>query len=139
VNPDLLAATVTYILPKKDEFAQEFYAQLMTRSPEAYQLFLARRTNMSQLKAALMATLVAVVSGIKNDPVTTLAQVRALGERHRAYGVPSTLYPVVADVLLDTLQAFLKEAWTPNTEHSWREALQIIQGNMLLAYPAEEQ
>jgi hemoglobin-like flavoprotein len=49
------------------------------------------------------------------------------------------LYPVVADVLLDTLQAFLKEAWTPNTEHSWREALQIIQGNMLLAYPAEEQ
>lgn len=139
MKPDLLIATLKYILPKKDEFSKEFYAQLFIRSQEAYNLFAGLQTNMGVQRDLLIMTLAAVVSGIKEHPYETIERIQILGQRHYQYGVSSDLYPVVSDVLLDTLKTFLKEAWTPEKEHAWREALQIIQGNMLKAYPLKEQ
>lgn len=139
MDQNLLLATYAWVLPQKDKFAAEFYGQLFTKSPEAHQLFIARQVDMVKQGNLLMATLFAVVTGIKDDPQETIEKIKQLGKRHQSYGALPEFYNLIGEVLIDTFKVFLKDGWTPDKEKAWREAYALIQYAMLDAYEYEHE
>ena len=51
---------------------------------------------------------------------------RALGEKHDAYGVTPEMYGWVGDALLATLAETAGEQWTPEAAAAWTEAYGTI-------------
>lgn len=144
MNIDLLLASYDYLEPRKEAFAREFYARLFVLSPDAQALFMQRfssrnvhyRVQMKRQEASLMATLKAVIDGIKSGNPTTLPGVQALGRRHVGYGVDTqSLYEAVGKCLIETLQDFMGVAFTPDMRASWVEAYGLLQSAMI---PARE-
>jgi hemoglobin-like flavoprotein len=54
-----------------------------------------------------------------------------LGERHVGYGALPEHYPVVASVLIDTMQLLGGSDWRPEYSAAWTDALQAISDVML--------
>ena len=85
----------------------------------------------------LMATLGVVVAGL--DKLDTLMPaVRALAQKHVAYGVQPEHYGAVGAALLWTLEKGLGEAYTPEVADAWTEAYSALSGAMIeAAYPPQ--
>ncbi len=69
--------------------------------------------------------LVAVVDHLDDGPWLT-EQLRALGEKHRDYGVKPEMYGWVGASLLETLASVAGDAWTPELSTAWSEAYGAI-------------
>lgn len=111
----LIKSTFAKILPRREEFSLRFYNRLFDVAPSVRPLF---STNMEMQREKLLATLIQVVKCAGN--MEQLAgDVRALGRRHRDYGVELEHYDVLRDVLIDTLAEFLGEDFTDQTRHAW--------------------
>lgn len=123
MDVQLLKQSFTQIAPRKDPFARAFYQRLFTQFPETVPLF--ARTDMERQEKSLMATLGAVVNGLADGEDVSPA-VRALGERHKKYGVQPEHFDAVGQSLLATLQEFLGSEWTPALEASWSEAYTVL-------------
>lgn len=134
MNIDLLIATFEYIEVHQDEFASEFYSRLSVEYPDVYYVFVLRSTDMQKQKQLLMSTTKSVVYLLKNDKQTAVQSIQELGRRHQFYGVHPSYYDRVVRVFLLTLREIMKEAWTPEKEANWAEALKIIQKTMIDAY-----
>ena len=112
----LLKQSFDLIVPQKEAFAETFYTALFERYPQTQSLFVS--ADMQQQQRALIFALVFVVSGVvRGDDIAPTVQ--QLGQRHGTYGVKAEHYTMVGEVLLATLQQFLKEQWTPQVEETW--------------------
>jgi methyl-accepting chemotaxis protein len=124
----LLRTSFDLIAPEKYEFVEAFYQILFEKYPEVRPLF--ATTDMPRQVRILADILGAVVEGVEagNDLTPTL---KALGARHKKYGVSSEHYPKVADSLLIAFQKRLGSQWTPAYQAVWTEALMGIAQVML--------
>lgn len=119
------------IAPQGEEFVSAFYDRLFEKHPELRALF--ARTDMEAQRKKLLGALVLVVEHLRSPEVLapTLA---ALGRRHQEVGVLPEHYPLVGEVLLETLAAFLQDRWTPELAAAWQGAYEFLARQLLQSY-----
>ncbi|AWK86298.1 globin family protein [Azospirillum thermophilum] len=99
----------------KDKAAALFYNRLFELDPSLRPLF---KGDIAEQGQKLMATIGIAVQNLKR-PDAILDTVRALGVRHKAYGVTDAHYDTVATALLDTLATAFGPAFTPDLRAAW--------------------
>jgi nitric oxide dioxygenase len=88
--------------------------------------------DLSEQKTKLMTMLGIVVGGL--DRLETLMPaVRALGQRHRGYGITAEDFYPVGSALLWTLEQGLGDAFTAETKDAWISAYGVLSQEMIEA------
>jgi serine/threonine protein kinase/hemoglobin-like flavoprotein/class 3 adenylate cyclase len=108
---------------KAQAFAESFYNELFEIHPDAIPAF--EHTDMPRQQKMLMDTLTLAIRGL-DDFGKIEAAVRALGERHVDYGATMRDYKFVGQALLNTLERFLGNEFTPEAELAWREVYSAL-------------
>ena len=123
------AAAVDDIL---EDFAAAFYTRLFRERPDFQPMF---STDPAVQASKLAIELRRIVSALR-DPIRFQRQVRTLGARHGQYGVKAEHYDATGQVLLDTFEQELGEAFTPELHDAWAAAWLTIAAVMLAASDA---
>ena len=117
------------IAPLAEQVGLEFYERLFALDPSLRALF---RIDMPTQVGHLMGALTMVVRSLDNlAPI--LAQIQALGRRHATYGVQPRHFAMGGVALLDTLEARLGDAFTPEARAAWTRAYETLAGAMIAA------
>jgi hemoglobin-like flavoprotein len=112
---DLVQQSFRLIETIIDDAAGLFYDRLFEIDPSLQRMFHRSRRDQARL---LAQTLTVVVKGI-DRPTQLRGAVVALGRRHAGYGVRDEHYEAVGKALLWTLEAGLKDAFTPEVRDAW--------------------
>lgn len=134
MNVDLLRSTWNEAAGHGDAFMANFYGRLFLAHPELRPLF---GTSMEGQRAKIAAMLDLVVRGADNIEAV-VPEVRALGRRHRRYGVTAEMFKPVGEALLATFPRFVGEAWTDEAAKTWGDAFGLVSGVMIDAYEQSE-
>jgi hemoglobin-like flavoprotein len=122
----LVQTSFRKVVPIAGTAADLFYGRLFEIAPDVRPLF---PDDMTEQKSKLMAMLVTAVSNL-HQLETILPAVKALGERHKGYGVTPEYYTPVGAALLWTLEKGLGPDFTPETKAAWTEAYTALAGVM---------
>lgn len=115
----LLKKSFDQVAPQKEAFAKAFYERLFRDFPATAPLF--AKTDMKKQESSLMATIAVVVNGLA-EGADVVPAVKALGLRHKGYGVQPEHFDAVGQSLIATFRQFLGAAWTPDVEATWGDA-----------------
>ena len=105
-----------------DAAAEDFYNRLFVLDPGARALF---ADDMTEQYRNLMQALSVAVDSL-DQPETLLPFLRDLGTRHAGYGVQPEHYDMAGTALLETLDAGLGAAFTPECQAAWAELWGIV-------------
>lgn len=105
-----------------DVVVRRFYDRVFELEPGTRDLF---PDDLDQLRASFLATLTELVASLAELPDMAL-QSRALGARHRGYGVQASHYAVVRTALLETLATSLGDDFTPAHVEAWERAYDLM-------------
>ncbi len=123
---ELVQTSFDLVLPLADEAAAAFYSRLFKLDSSLRPLFTG---DMRQQGKKLMDMLATVVRNL-NTLDRILPAVRALGQRHVAYGVREEHYDLVGAALLWTLEQALGQAWTVELACAWVTAYTFLARTM---------
>jgi hemoglobin-like flavoprotein len=129
MTPDQISLVQTSfqkVVPIAGPAADLFYDRLFETAPHLRPLF---PTDMTEQKKKLMGMLATAVTNL-HKLETILPAVRALGQRHKGYGVTAEHYAPVGAALLWTLEKGLGPDFTPDTKTAWTEAYTALAGVM---------
>jgi hemoglobin-like flavoprotein len=112
--------------PIAETAASLFYARLFELDPSLRPMF---KSDLKTQGEKLMSTLKLVVVGLDN-PEKIVPAVQSLGKRHADYGVEPQHYETVGAALLWTLEKGLGDAYTPDVEDAWKNAITLLSGLM---------
>jgi hemoglobin-like flavoprotein len=101
---------------------RRFYDRVFELAPDTRSMF---PDDLEALRANFLATLTDLVASLAELPDMAL-QSRALGARHRGYGVQAGHYAVVRTALLDTLATSLGDDFTPAHAEAWERAYDLM-------------
>lgn len=123
----LIKSSWGWILTRRNKAADLFYDKLFKVAPSVKPLF---PEDLTEQKKKLIDSISIVVNNLNkvDDVKETLM---ALGERHRNYGAVAAHYPVVANVLIATLQEGMGARFTKEAKTAWQKALNIINSVMI--------
>jgi hemoglobin-like flavoprotein len=107
--------------------AADFYARAFRRDPALLEMFTSDPTVQQARFAAELAEIVASIRRLDRF----CPAVRALGARHRGYGVRAAHYRLMGEILLDALATALGSQWTPAVEEAWALAYALTAETML--------
>ena len=126
---ELVQTSFKKVVPIAGTAADLFYNHLFEIAPEVRPMF---PQDMKEQKVKLMAMLGAAVSNLhKLDEI--LPAVKALGQRHKGYGVTAAHYAPVGTALLWTLEQGLGPEFTPEVKTAWTETYTALAGVMTSA------
>lgn len=125
----LVQASFQKVVPIAGTAADFFYDRLFETAPATRALF---PQDLTEQKKKLMAMLATAVSNL-HKLETILPAVKALGQRHKGYGVTAEQYAPVGAALLWTLEKGLGPDFTPETKVAWTEAYTSLAGVMTSA------
>ncbi|TAJ87884.1 MAG: hemin receptor [Reyranella sp.] len=126
---ELVQTSFKKVVPIAGTAADLFYDRLFETAPEVRALF---PQDMKEQKVKLMAMLGTAVSSLhKLDEI--LPAVKALGERHKGYGVTAAHYAPVGAALLWTLEQGLGPDFTPEVKEAWTLTYTALAGVMTSA------
>jgi hemoglobin-like flavoprotein len=114
----LVQTSFKKVVPIAGTAADLFYSRLFEIAPPVRSLFPA---DLTEQKVKLMAMLGTAVTNL-HQLDTILPALRALGERHKGYGVTADHYAPVGAALLWTLGKGLGSDFTPDTKEAWTAA-----------------
>jgi hemoglobin-like flavoprotein len=126
---DLVQSSFKKVVPIAGTAADLFYDRLFEIAPEVRPLF---PQDMKDQKVKLIAMLGTAVANL-HKLETILPAVKALGERHRGYGVTAAHYAPVGAALLWTLEKGLGDDFTPDVKAAWTETYTALAGVMTSA------
>ncbi|HLG47156.1 MAG TPA: globin family protein [Reyranella sp.] len=126
---ELVQASFKKVVPIAGTAADLFYDRLFEIAPPVRTLF---PSDLTGQKVKLMAMLGTAVSNLHQID-TILPAVKALGERHKGYGVTADHYAPVGAALLWTLEKGLGPDFTPDTREAWTAAYTALAGLMTTA------
>ncbi len=115
------------VAPIADTAAMMFYDELFERDPQLRHLF---KNDMAEQRKKLMQMLAVAVEHL-NDWDSISNAVRALGKRHRGYGVSPVDYDTVGAALITTLERGLGPEFTPEVREAWLACISAIAAEML--------
>ena len=125
----LVRASFAKVAPISDLAAAMFCDRLFAIEPGLRPLF---KHDMKRQGEMLMAVLATAVGNLHRiDQI--LPTVRALGRRHAGYGVKDCDYDTVAVALLGTLEAALRDNFTPEVRSAWVACYSALAGEMKAA------
>lgn len=126
---ELVQTSFKKVVPIAGTAADLFYDRLFEIAPEVRPMF---PQDMKEQKVKLMAMLGTAVSNLHRlDEI--LPAVKALGERHKGYGVAAAHYAPVGTALLWTLEQGLGPEFTPEVKAAWTETYTALAGVMTSA------
>ena len=115
------------LLPTEDRTAvDEFYRRLFELAPEVRPMF---KREMGQQAKKFSDMLVWVIVHLEH-PDELCRELRALGARHRDYGVAIDHYAPVGSALIWMFQHSLGDRFTSEMEEAWLEAYAFISSEM---------
>ena len=123
---ELVQGTFEKVVPIADKAAEIFYAKLFEKDPSLKPMF---KGDMKEQGAKLMSMIGAAVNGL-NDLEALVPVVQKLGKDHVGYGVEDSHYDTVGAALLETLDAGLGEAFTPDVKDAWTEVYTVLATTM---------
>lgn len=127
MDVDILEHSFDLLAPRGDAVVDTFYRRLFAVAPDTRALFAA---DLAAQKRALLATLVVLRTSLRQLEAIVPA-LRALGARHRGYGVRPEQYPVVGTALLGAMAEVGGADWDPAYTAAWAAAYQVVQDIML--------
>ena len=71
------------------------------------------------------------VGMLQPDLDGVIVALKALGKKHKRYGVLEAHYPVVGEALIGTLSDALGDAFTPEVKEAWVELYGVISSTMI--------
>lgn len=126
---ELVQTSFEKVVPIAGAAADLFYGRLFEIAPEVRPMF---PQDMTEQKTKLMAMLGTAVTNLhKLDEI--LPAVKAMGERHKGYGVTAAQYAPVGAALLWTLEQGLGPDFTPEVKEAWTETYTALAGVMTSA------
>jgi methyl-accepting chemotaxis protein len=125
---DALETSFDLVAPRGDELMDTFYARLFAAAPGVRPLFAG--TDMRRQKSMLLGALVLLRKSLR-DLSAIVPKLRELGRRHVAYGAQAEHYPVVGAVLVASMAEVAGDAWRPEYERAWSDAVDVVAGAML--------
>lgn len=126
---DLVQTSFKKVVPIAGTAADLFYGRLFEIAPEVRSMF---PEDMKEQKIKLMSLLGTAVTNL-HKLETILPAVKALGERHKGYGVTAAHYAPVGAALLWTLEKGLGPDFTPDVKAAWTETYTALAGVMTSA------
>jgi len=135
LNLEALETSFDLVAPRGEELIDLFYAKLFTAAPAVRPLF--AHTDLRRQKAMLLGTLVLLRKSLR-DLDAILPKLRALGARHVAYGAEPEYYPLVGQVLIESMADVGGAAWRTEYSTAWTAAFDVVAGAMLDGAAAEE-
>ena len=118
-----------YIITNTEEAGKLFYTRLFEQSPELRPLF---KQDLREQERKLIALITFAVSKVNNvDEIVN--DVKALGTRHKGYGVKDEYYNDVASALLWTLEQGLGSRWNEEVKEAWTTLYVTLAGVMTKA------
>jgi len=121
---ELVQTSFKKVVPIAGTAADLFYGRLFEIAPEVRPMF---PEDMKDQKIKLMSMLGTAVTNL-HKLETILPAVKALGERHKGYGVPAAHYAPVGAALLWTLEKGLGADFTPDVKAAWTETYTALAG-----------
>lgn len=119
---DLVQYTFGLVAPQADEVAQLFYGRLFELDPSLRTMF---TSDMTEQGRKLMQMLSVAVHALDRlDEI--VPAVRALGQRHVAYGVKVGHYATVGEALLWTLEQGLGDEFTADVKAAWTAVYTLL-------------
>jgi hemoglobin-like flavoprotein len=126
---ELVQSSFKKVVPIAATAADLFYGRLFEIAPETRGMF---PKDLTEQKGKLMSMLGTAVTNLhKLD--TILPAVKALGQRHKGYGVTAAHYAPVGAALLWTLEKGLGPDFTPEVKTAWTETYTALAGVMTAA------
>jgi hemoglobin-like flavoprotein len=123
-----LETSFDLVAPRGDELMDTFYARLFAAAPAVRPLF--SGTDLGRQKTMLLGTLVLLRKSLRNlDAI--VPTLRNLGARHVAYGARPEHYPIVGQVLIDSMADVAGDQWRPAYTRAWAAAFDLVAGAML--------
>ena len=126
---ELVQTSFKKVVPIAATAADLFYDRLFEIAPEVRPMF---PQDMKEQKAKLMTMLGTAVTNL-HKLETILPAVKALGERHKGYGVTAAHYAPVGAALLWTLEKGLGPDFTPEVKAAWTDTYTALAGVMTSA------
>jgi nitric oxide dioxygenase len=124
---EALETSFDLVAPRGEELIDLFYAKLFAAAPAVRPLF--AHTDLRRQKAMLRKSL--------RDLDAIVPKLRALGARHVAYGAEPEHYPVVGQVLIESMADVGGSAWRLEYSTAWAAAFDVVAGAMLDGAAAE--
>ena len=124
MTPEQIASVrrVVDAIGRHPEFATRFYGRLFEEAPQTAPLF---EGDLSRQQRALTAELGAMVELLDDLPALE-GRARALGDRHRGYGVRAAHYRMARDLMAVTLDEVLGDEFGPYERQAWTRASSLI-------------
>jgi hemoglobin-like flavoprotein len=118
-----------FVIQNIDDPGLIFYNQLFLFDPSLKTLF--KDSVAAQSKK--LTTILSFVVGKLDNLNEVIADVKALGARHKKYNVKEEHYPTVGQALLKTLELAHQEKWNDEMKHAWTAAYTILSNTMIEA------
>jgi hemoglobin-like flavoprotein len=129
----LLETSLALVDTPDDGLTVRFYDLLFERHPEVRPLF---SDDLGRQAKMLRSAIVSVVDHL-DDPIWLTETLGELGARHASWGVVAPMYGAVTECMVAAMAEIGGDAWTPQMNDSWVEALDAVAGLMMLGYPAD--
>lgn len=127
----LLESSFEALAPQADPLVARFYARLFELHPEVKPMF--ADSDLGEQQKKLVSALTLVINNLR-DPEALQNALKGLGSKHQAYGAEAAHFDAVAAVMLEVLEAFAGDLWTPPMATAWSDALGAIKAVMLEGY-----
>lgn len=126
---ELIRKSFAKVAPIADAAAAIFYEKLFAYDPSVRPMF---KGDISEQGKKLISVLATVVQNL--DKLETIeGAVADLAVRHVSYGVVPQHYETVGRALIDTLEAGLGDAFTPEVRSAWIGCYGAISAKMIAA------
>ena len=127
LNVPVLRSTFELVVERQPQLVHRFYEILFLRYPQVKPLF--GRNSAAAQEKMLTDALVAVIDHLEDAPWLG-STLKALGAKHKDYGVTAEMYGWVGACLLAALAEAAGNDWSPTAEKAWTDAYGAIVGLM---------
>ena len=127
-----ISESVQALLSSKGRVIERFYEQFPTEHPELKRHF--ENRNLTVQASMLTVALASVEAYYSHRFFATEHYLKVLGNRHYHEGVRPEDYPKFSSTLLEILEGFLGDDWSPELKDEWQQALDLAIATMLEGY-----
>ena len=122
----LIRKTFAEVQRSQHVAALVFYQRLFALDPSLQPMF---RDDI-EVQAQKLTDMLGVLIMMLERPEHLDAELRAMGARHKEYGVKDAHYDTVGRALLDMLAGVLDKQWTPDVQSAWTALYGAVESAM---------